>query len=188
MNKALIIGGTRGIGLALSLQLIEQGWFVVSTGRAEFDLGNPDSYWEWTRNCTHEFDLVVFSAGTLDPEAWNKKKWSDYLYSYRVHAIGPVWFLANFERLMHSDAHIVFISSSGAENSGIIDLGYSMSKAALNKAYKALNEHTDYDIRLFVFDLVDTDMMARLPKDTLEGREVISAEQAAREIMKCLET
>ncbi len=186
MNKALIIGGTRGIGLALKEQLESSGWTVTATGRADFDLGYPDTYWDWTQTQKDTFDLVVFSAGILDPEAWDKKRWSDYLYSYQVHAIGPVWFLAKFKRLMHSDTQIVLISSSGAENKAKIDLGYGMAKAALDKAYKALKD--DFNIHLVRFDLVDTDMMKKLPKDTLEGREVISAEQAAREIMKCLET
>jgi NAD(P)-dependent dehydrogenase (short-subunit alcohol dehydrogenase family) len=187
MSRALVIGGTRGIGLALTWELIEQGWFVYAVGRSEFDIGRTDTWWDWTRTQKRKYDLVVFAAGILDPEPWNKKMWSDYLYSYQVHALGPVYFLAHFNHLIAKDAKIVFITSTGATNEGIADLGYGASKAALDKMARALQANTDFDIRLIRFDLVDTDMMKKLPKDTLVGRKVISAEDAAMEILKCLE-
>ena len=185
--KALIIGGTKGIGLALKHKLESSSWTVVATGRADFDIGKPESYWYWIKENNEKFDLVVFAAGILDPEQWDKKTWGDYLYSYQVHALGPVYFLAHFNKLIANDATIVFMGSTGAHNTGIVDLSYGMSKAALYKAALALAVHTDWRIHLMNFDLVDTDMMRKNPKDTLGNREVISAEQAALEIMKCLE-
>ena len=186
MKRALIIGGTSGIGKALAFELDKRGWLVEAVGSKKIDLSWPTSWWEWKRHQVDKFDLVVFSAGYLNPEPWDKKTWGEYFKSYAINAIGPVYFLAVEEDIIKEDATIVFISSVGAINEGANDLGYGMSKAALEKAAKALNANTSYDVRLIRFDLVDTPMMHKQPEESFEGREVLTAKEAALQIVKLL--
>jgi len=184
LKRALIIGGTKGIGKALTHELDKRGWVVESVGRKQVDLSWPTKWYKWKKRQLDRFNLVVFSAGHLEPGVWYGKKWLDYIYSYAVNALGPVYFLAHNDSLLTEDCKVIFISSVGARNEGIADICYGMSKAALEKAAKALAANTDWNIKVITFDLVDTDMMKLLPKDTLEGRKPITARQAALRILK----
>ena len=182
MSRALVIGGTRGIGLALSERLRELGWNVRSTG-SELDLRDP---LVWPRFLDDEpYDLVVFSAGSLHAAPWSVKRLSDLLASYTLHAAAPVALLAaHGGKLLGWWSKVVFISTVGAVNSGAVDIGYGMAKAALEKAARALAEHSSWRVYLVRFDLVDTDMIRLLPGDTMAGRLALSPAEAAEQIIR----
>jgi NAD(P)-dependent dehydrogenase (short-subunit alcohol dehydrogenase family) len=91
--------------------------------------------------------------------------------------------LARFKSRFPWWAHVTFVSSVGAINEGIVDLGYSMAKAALDKAARALAAHEAWRVSLVRLDLVDTDTVYKIPVETLHGRPVLSAEEAARHIL-----
>lgn len=69
MNKALIVGGSNGIGLALSKSLIERGYFLEICDRSEPDGGMlpPESY-HYTYCNLLDFDEVLFSTLASDPD------------------------------------------------------------------------------------------------------------------------
>jgi NAD(P)-dependent dehydrogenase (short-subunit alcohol dehydrogenase family) len=181
MSRALVIGGTRGIGLALSDRLRELGWNVRSTGSA-VDITDPMAWPEFLEE--QPYDLVVFSAGRLDVAPWGVKRLDALLGSYCLHAAAPVALLAaHGAKLLGWWSKVVFISTVGAVNSGAVDLGYGMAKAALEKAARALAEHSSWRVYLIRFDLVDTDMIRLLPLDSLRERPVLSAAEAAEQII-----
>lgn len=175
MRRALVIGGTRGIGRALCNKLAALGWDVLSTGKSALDLERPET-WPIEEN---GFDLVVFSAGELKPGKWDTKTIDDLGSSYRVHASGPVAFLAKYRRLFPWWAKVVFITSVGARNAGAVDIGYGMAKAALNKAALALAAEESWRVTLVELDIVNTRMLGFLPTDSLHGRRIIEPEEAA---------
>jgi len=167
--------------LALTNRLVDIGWDVTAVGRGRLDLTRPET-WDWVPG---KFDLLVFSAGELRPAPWTIKRLEELEASYRLHAAGPVAFLAKRgEAVLGWWSKIVFLSTVGAVNSGAVDVGYGMAKAALEKAVKALQEHSPWQICMVRFDLVDTDMIRLLPADTMHGRPILSCEEAAEEIVK----
>ena len=180
-RRALIIGGTRGIGAALAGLLSERGWDVEAWGRDDLDLRD----WPGFLLELAPLDFVCFCAGDLEPLPWDRKTSTAYIDSYLTHAAGPVLLLAaNKNTVFPWWTKVCFVSSVGAINDGIVDLAYGMAKAALEKAAKALAEHEAWDVHLVRFDLVDTDTMYKLPTDTLHGRPVLSAREAAEQIVK----
>ena len=182
MRAALVIGGTRGIGLALVERLTELGWDVQAMGRKAADITNPD---DWPKYLGKKWDLIVFCAGKLEPAPWDIKTLDDLVRSYVLHAAAPVALLAKYGgQLLGWWSKVVFVSTIGAVNSGIVDLGYGLAKAALEKAAKALQENTSWDITLMRFDLVATNMIRLLPADTMHGRPILSREEAAEQIVK----
>ena len=183
-KTALIIGGTRGIGKALAERLRAGGWDVRATGSAMLDMTKPEQ-WPRALPLTDPYDLIVFSAGELNPAPWDIKQLGDLKRSYVIHAAGPVAFLGRYGReLLGWWSKVVFISTVGAVNSGAVDIGYGMAKAALEKAVKALEEYTPWRITMVRFDLVDTNMIRLLPADSMHGRPILSVEEAAEEIVK----
>jgi NAD(P)-dependent dehydrogenase (short-subunit alcohol dehydrogenase family) len=159
-------------------------WDVRATGRATLDMTKPGE-WERALPVSEPYDLLVFSAGELCPAPWTIKSLEDLVRSYALHAAAPVAMLAKYgEKLLGWWSKVVFVSTVGAVNSGAVDLGYGMAKAALEKAVKALEEHTPWQITLVRFDLVDTDMLRLLPGDTMHGRPILSVEEAAEQIVK----
>ena len=185
MKRALIVGGTKGIGLALACALDKRGWYVDATGTTDFDIGWPVTWNKWHKKQYGLFDLVVFSAGYLKPQPWKAKRWPEYMKSYSVNVLGPVYFLGSYADLLKDSADVVFISSVGAVNDGGVDLAYSTSKAALERAAKTIAKETSWKVHVIRFDLVDTDMMKLLP-EVDDGREIMSPKQAALKILEML--
>jgi len=183
--RALVIGGTRGIGAAIADRLASGAWNVVATGRADFDIGNPDTWQTWAQGLGGApiFDLVVFSAGVLEPLQWAHKSFAEYMRSYAVHAGGPIAFLARFKSWFPWWSRVVFISTVGATNAGSVDLSYGMSKAALEKAARALEEAEAWKVTCVRLDLVDTAMLYKLPVESLHGRPVMSKKEAAEFVL-----
>ena len=64
MRKALITGGSRGIGKAICTKFEQEGYQVIAPTRKEMDLGNPKSVEEYiSANKDVCFDVIVNNAG-----------------------------------------------------------------------------------------------------------------------------
>ena len=185
LQRALVVGGTGAIGSALANRLEGLGWNVVVRGR-ELDLRNEQIIKEWCGAQRGSFSLVVLLAGELRPDLWQFKNMDEYVSAYKLHAAGPIVLLANMQKLglLPWWAKVVFVSTVGAVNSGAVDLGYGMAKAALEKAQRALVEHASWRGYLVRLDLVDTKMLRQLPVDTLHGRPILSPAEAADLILR----
>jgi len=62
MTKAIVIGGSRGIGKAISESLKSIGSEVVATSKSELDTSNLDSVREFTQK-NSETDILVLNTG-----------------------------------------------------------------------------------------------------------------------------
>ncbi len=64
MRKALITGGSRGIGKAICDKFNQEGYQVFSPSRVEMDLNNPESVEKYIKKYENiYFDVVVNNAG-----------------------------------------------------------------------------------------------------------------------------
>lgn len=64
MRKALITGGSRGIGKAICSRFKQEGYQVFAPSRKEMDLNHPESVEEYIRKYRDvHFDVIVNNAG-----------------------------------------------------------------------------------------------------------------------------
>ena len=62
-RKALVTGGSRGIGAAIASRLTSIGYEVVAPPRAELDLASTDSIERYIERTDNDFDVLVNNAG-----------------------------------------------------------------------------------------------------------------------------
>lgn len=79
-KRALVTGGSRGIGLAICECLAADGIDVVAPKRSELDLSDRDSVLSYIKNNTFDFNILVNNAG-INPiaslEEVSEKDWDD---------------------------------------------------------------------------------------------------------------
>src|SRR3970282_1741137 len=79
MNKAIIIGGSRGIGKAIANSLVSIGYDVIATSKKELDTSNLNSVKDFVQN-HNETDVLVLNTGgppakeffSVTEEEWQK--------------------------------------------------------------------------------------------------------------------
>lgn len=162
MKTALVTGSTRGIGLAIGLDLLKKGYYVHfnyahddntamllsnllnEAYSGQFDIikslsGNLWSNLEDYPN-THHLDCVVLNTGITDRTAFDKMEedsWNNVLYT---NLTAPIFLIQYLEKRINPNGRIIFISSILAEISHGSSLSYAVSKAGINCAVKHLSK------------------------------------------------
>lgn len=174
MKTALIIGGTRGIGLATTDLLRSKEWHVTALGKWGFDVHTADPKRFWGKG----YDAFIFCAGDI-----TCKGSSAFDFPIAFYEIS---------QSMPANCVIVAISSVGAERPAKFNPHYAAAKAALESYARTLKfsahaKQFNWRVEIIRFDLVNTDMMTQLPLSEMwAGREVIQPEEAARRIVERL--
>ena len=156
--KALVVGGSSGIGLSIVLQLVHDASvervFVVD--KAEFPGVYNDSKIEWHRCDLSLGDYSVFDKiddiqalyitagfGHLN---WFQELTKDYIdSSFSVNAIAPIQIIRHYyDKLLSKDDFYcaVMVSIAGRLSSPLFSV-YSATKAALSKFIEAVNVELD---------------------------------------------
>lgn len=157
-STALIIGASRGLGLALAAEYLKRGWHVVATVRgnrptplhdlaataggrleiARVDIDIAHDVAALRRQLDgRRFDLLFVNAGiALQPELpIGKVGTEDFIRMMVTNALSPMRVIESFESLVPPDGAIAAMSSELGSVGDNVDGGweaYRASKAALN--------------------------------------------------------
>ncbi|WP_243042953.1 SDR family NAD(P)-dependent oxidoreductase [Dyella sedimenti] len=157
-STALIIGASRGLGLALAAEYLKRGWHVVATvrgnrptplhdlaataggrleiARVDIDIAHDVAALRRQLN-GRRFDLLFVNAGiALQPELpIGKVGTEDFIRMMVTNALSPMRVIESFESLVPPDGAIAAMSSELGSVGDNVDGGweaYRASKAALN--------------------------------------------------------
>lgn len=181
MKRAIITGGTGGLGSAIAARLQEGAWEVISLGRKDLDLADDaavNGFFE--RN---ECDLLVCAAGVIrdnpilrmGEDEWDEVFEVNYLAAARCAAA------TLSEMVVRGKGHVVFISSYAALHPAVGQAVYATAKAALLGLTKTLaEEHGPSGVRVNVVlpGFLDTPMTVDVSE---KRREVVRDLHCLRE-------
>lgn len=156
-QRALIIGASKGIGMAVVEQLLHSGWDVTATYRStSISLQHPALRWlalditdaqqrtQFVQALSGEkFDYVLVNAGILGPQQ-SLSEVDDAQLSelFFTNAVAPVRMSENLVPLLRDRDSVLGITTSQlaslTENPDATLPLYSASKAALNMLSRAL--------------------------------------------------
>ena len=159
-RTALVIGASRGLGLALTEELWSRGWRLIATRRdaapdlqaladrsaggielARIDIGNlEDVRGLQSTLAGRQLDVLFVNAGIsiAKEDTASTADEADFIAMVMTNAFYPMRAMEMLEHLVQPDGVIAFMSSELASigtNPGVCDL-YSASKAALNMLAK----------------------------------------------------
>lgn len=170
-RTALIVGASRGLGLALTEELWSRSWRVIATrrdvapllqtlaarsgGEIELqclDIADPAGLQQLNETLSgRELDLLFINAGISlsKEETALKAAGADFIEMMMTNAFLPMRVAETLEHLVQPNGTIAFMSSelaSIADNQGVCDL-YAASKAALNMLVKCFAARRPQDSR-----------------------------------------
>ena len=157
MKIALITGANRGIGFALTLEYLAQGWEVIAVCRASseelnatkakvitgIDVTKSTDLLGLTQQVADiQLDLLINNAGILHSDDLSSIDYKNVTQQFLVNAQAPLQVTEALLDRLSEGAKIAFITSrmgSIEDNTSGAYYGYRMSKAALNAAAKSLS-------------------------------------------------
>jgi NAD(P)-dependent dehydrogenase (short-subunit alcohol dehydrogenase family) len=157
-STALIVGASRGLGLALAAEYLRRDWQVIATMRgdrhtrlhdlavsaggrlevARVDITVDDEVAALRRQLAHRrIDLLFVNAGiAIDPDtAIGDVRTEDFTHMMITNALSPMRVIEAFQALVPSTGTIAAMSSDLGSVADNVDGGwetYRASKAALN--------------------------------------------------------
>ncbi|KAF0151090.1 MAG: short-chain dehydrogenase/reductase SDR [Ignavibacteria bacterium] len=138
--KALITGGSRGIGEAIVSKFLENSIEAIVPTRKELDLGNNNSIEEFLTKFNTPIDILINNAGINEIsllENLSDSKIEDVL---NINLVSPIKLIRNLLPLLKKskNARIVNISSIWSVVSKEGRSIYSISKSGLNALTRSL--------------------------------------------------
>lgn len=185
MKRALVTGGTRGIGLAVCRLLSENGYFVTALYAGGADLNEaqkllPDAEFikadvsdeEAVRAVFEkipQLDLLVNNAGVSLYKQVQDTTREDFARVMGVN-VGGAFYCAKYavKKMLEKGGAIVNISSVWGQTGGSCESVYSASKGALDTFTKALAKElapSGITVNCVSPGVIDTQMNAHLKKE-----------------------
>ena len=140
MRRALVTGGSRGIGRAMVEELTRRGVDVLTPERAELDLLNPDSIKSFiTAHATSGIDILINNAGINHIRALTELEESTWADMLQVNLTAPLQLIQGFSPGMRAQrwGRILNISSIFSLVTKANRAAYSSTKAGLNGLTRA---------------------------------------------------
>ena len=158
MKTAVITGANRGIGLAISQQLVDKGWDVIAICRSDsedieaiahmvisgIDVTHPEHLEQVKKIIGDQrIDLLINNAGLLQDEQLGDIDYESMRTQFEINALAPLRVTETLLDNLAEGGKIANITSrmgSIADNDSGGRYGYRASKAAFNAIGKSLAE------------------------------------------------
>ena len=158
-KRAVILGGTSGIGLTTAKLLLDRGARVLITGRTKdaldaareelgenatvvesdvASLGDLDALADRVRSEFGTFDLLFANAGVTRPAPHEGTTEADFDEQLAVNAKGPYFAVQKLAPLMREGGAVVLTTSVANEMALPMISAYAASKAALRSMARTL--------------------------------------------------
>ena len=108
MSKAIVIGGSRGMGKAISTSLNSLGYEVIATSKNELDTSNLNSVKDFIRNHS-ETDVLVLNTGGPPAKEFFSVTEDDWLKYHNQLFLG---FCMILQKIKINDGGYVFLITS----------------------------------------------------------------------------
>lgn len=191
-KTAIVTGGTKGIGKAVCLRLLNEGWVVIATYASDaktagsltddFTQQFPNRFFVVQADCSqpesveaiqmfiqsHSFqlDAIVFNAGLTDRSDFGTISLENWRRVFAANVEFPVFFLQALNDRINPHAGIVFTGSLMGIQPHAMSLAYGVSKASVHALVKNLVKfYADRYIRVNAVapGFVDTDWQINKP-------------------------
>ena len=181
MRKALITGGSGGIGKACGRKLAELGYDVILTARREeplrataeaigaryvvADATDPEKFAPAVE-AAGEIDLLVHASGILGGTYARKQTFDQWRATISANLDSCFVVTSAALPRMKAGSRFVFISSSAAHEPMRARTAYSASKAGMNAFAGALAQEVDRDginVHIVTPGPVETEMLQDVP-------------------------
>lgn len=157
MNRVLVTGANRGIGLELCRQLSARGDELIAVCRRTstdleelnirviegIDVADAESAWTLSnRLANHPLDWLINNAGILSADSLDELDFDGMEQQFRVNTLGPLRITSALLPNLSAGSKIGIVTSrmgSIDDNTSGGYYGYRMSKAAVNMAGMSLS-------------------------------------------------
>lgn len=138
----LIIGGSSGIGKALTRQLSQAGHNVISTSRTDSDLYSFDAVTDQftLSELPHVLDGVVYCPGTINLKPFHRLTENDFMEDFRINVLGAVRTLQQILPLLKNanQASVVLFSTVAVQNGMAFHASVATAKGAVEGLARSL--------------------------------------------------
>lgn len=145
-KKAIVIGGSKGIGKSISINLKKNNYKVLSCSRKDIDTSNIKSVENFTKK-NKSADILVLNSGgppALDFNKINKNDWGKY---FNQLFLGFFILLKNIK--INKNGYVFYISSSIIKEPGtglVISSSLRSAMSSLLKSYSILQAKNDVSV------------------------------------------
>jgi 3-oxoacyl-[acyl-carrier protein] reductase len=197
MKYAVVTGGTRGIGKAIAISLLQQGYNVVvgyksnETNANEFehyanstysgklnciqcDLSNVTAvgtFYDKVLSTIPFIDVLVLNAGVTDRSTFEEIDAENWGRVFETNLNVPFFLIKAFLNDFRQDGNVIFIGSTMGRFAHSASLSYGVSKAAVHALVKNLVKFLrNYSLRVngVVPGFIETDWHADKSQHVLE--------------------
>lgn len=132
LPPVLVLGGHGDIGTAIAQRFSAAGHAVTSVGRADMDLGKPETIDAWFAQARPAYGVLVHSAGLNLPKPFAQATQEEIEHCFNVNVYGFLRVLRHaLPGLVETKGRIVILSSLYGFLARVGRLPYVMSKHAL---------------------------------------------------------
>ena len=137
MTKAIVLGGSRGIGKAISDSLKSIDIDVFAASKKDIDTSNLDSVKEFLEKNT-QTDILILNTGGPTPKLFNSITEDDWKLYHNQLFLGFVTILQNIK--INDGGYIFLISSSVIKEPNAKLIISSAYRAAFSEVFKVLSK------------------------------------------------
>ncbi|MCV0430410.1 SDR family NAD(P)-dependent oxidoreductase [Nitrosopumilus sp.] len=137
MSKAIVLGGSRGIGKAISKSLKSIGIDVFATSKTDIDTSNLDSVKKFLEKNT-QTDILILNTGGPSPKLFNTITETDWKLYHNQLFLGFVTILQKIK--INDGGYIFLISSSVIKEPNAKLIISSAYRAAFSEVFKVLSK------------------------------------------------